>query len=265
MIPSRPLTTGAAGPGDVSGTHLRRAAPAPLRLGCMNLRRAGAVAALLGLAAATGCGIGRAEHGDTVSYDVGDPVTALEVGTDAGSIRIVGSDRQGVHVTENLSWGGDRRPETRHAVRDGALVLDHTCPGGWGGLLHCDVSYTIEIPRGLRVRAGTDSGQLTLRGLAGAVDASSDSGRIEATELTGKNVLAGTDSGAVTVSFTAPPDKVEVRSDSGTATVRVPDGPYAVSVTTDSGSKRVGVPHQAGAPRTITVTTDSGAAEVLPS
>ncbi|MFG1948416.1 DUF4097 family beta strand repeat-containing protein [Nonomuraea sp. NPDC048826] len=231
----------------------------------MNLRRAGVIAGLLGLAAmTTACGIGGPRNADTASYEVTDTVNALQVEADSGAIEVIESDREGVHVTEALTWSSDRQPETSHEVKDGTLVLAFACPTGLGAF-HCEVGYKVEVPRGVRVKAGTDSGAVTLRGLSGEVDATSDSGRIEATELTGKKVVAQTDSGGITLSFKAPPDTVETQSDSGSSVVRVPGGPYAITATTDSGGKRIDAAHDAGAPRTISVRSDSGALEVLPA
>ncbi|MDA0646658.1 MULTISPECIES: DUF4097 family beta strand repeat-containing protein [Nonomuraea] len=232
----------------------------------MDVRRTAMIAGLLGLAAVTaGCGIGGPENTETASYDVTGTVTALDVGADGGAIEVIESDRQGVHVTETLTWTGDRPPQPTHEVKGGTLVLAYTCPTGWGGMLHCDVGYKVEIPRGLRVKAGTDSGAVTLRGLSGEVETNSDSGRIEATDLTGKQVVAGTDSGGISLSFAAAPDKVETNSDSGSSVVRVPEGPYDITATTDSGRRRVDAAHDGAAPRKITLRSDSGALEVLPA
>ncbi|WP_219508183.1 DUF4097 family beta strand repeat-containing protein [Nonomuraea ceibae] len=229
----------------------------------MNLKRTGAIAALLGLAAMTvGCGVvGGPQHEDTVSYDVTGTVTALQVEADSGEIEVVESDRQGVHVTEHLTWNKSK-PTPTHGVHDGTLVLKFTCPSGWVGNLSCEVGYKVEIPRGLRVKAGSDSGEVTLRGLSGQVEVTSDSGAIEATGLTGKQVAARTDSGGIDLAFAGAPDSVETKSDSGNALIRVPDGSYNITAKSDSGNKDVGATHDPSAARTIRMVTDSGDVEV---
>ncbi|MEV4101285.1 DUF4097 family beta strand repeat-containing protein [Nonomuraea sp. NPDC049649] len=232
----------------------------------MKVRRTGLIAGLAGLLAmTTACGVGAPEHAKTDSYDVTGTVTALQVAADDGTIEVIESDRQGVRVTEKHTWSGDRPPQASHEVKGGTLVLAYTCPSGWGALVHCDVDYTVEIPRGLRVKAETDSGAVTLRDLSGEVEASSDSGRIEATGLSSGRVVAGTDSGGIALTFAAPPEKVETRSDSGSSVVRVPEGPYDITATTDSGGRRIDAAHEAGAPRTIDVRSDSGDVDVLPA
>jgi DUF4097 and DUF4098 domain-containing protein YvlB len=248
------------------------------------MRRSGVVAGSLALAALlTGCGLAGPVNSDTVSYDVADKVTALDIETDAGQIEVIESDRAGIHVTEHLTWQ-KRKPTATHETRGDTLVLTFTCSGGWMAG-NCDVGYQVQIPRGLRVKAVSDSGKVTLRNLSGDVDAASDSGAIEADGLTGKQAVAKTDSGAVTLAFTArpgkvetstdsgaitlafaaPPDRVETSTDSGETVVRVPEGPYNVVSTTDSGNERLDTVHDPSAPRSLILTSDSGDIEVLPS
>ncbi|GAA4911818.1 DUF4097 family beta strand repeat-containing protein [Nonomuraea thailandensis] len=223
------------------------------------------IAGLLGLATVlAGCGVG--EHSeDTVSYDVTDKVAALHVEADSGTVEVVESDRSGIHVSERLVWRKDNKPKATHQVRGDTLELAFTCPTTWGfGAVgvSCDVSYRIEVPKGLRVRAGTDSGDLTLKNLSGELDASSDSGAIEAGGLTGRQVVARTDSGDMTLTFTGQPDKVTTSTDSGRTEIHVPDGPYAIEARTDSGGKEITATADPSAPRSIELTSDSGDLEV---
>jgi hypothetical protein len=230
----------------------------------MNLKRTGVIAGLLGLAAVmTGCGIAGPVSEEKVSYDVSG-VTALQVEADSGTVEVIESDREGVRVTETLIWTSDK-PNATHDSQGGTLVLKFTCPGSWALNMSCDVSYRVEVPRGVRVKARTDSGEVTLQGLSGEVDASSDSGRIQATGLGGKNVIAKTDSGSIELAFTAVPDRVQASSDSGSSEVRVPQGPYNITATSDSGQKEIEAAHDPAAQRTINVTSDSGSVAVLPS
>ncbi|GAA1615004.1 hypothetical protein GCM10009733_009080 [Nonomuraea maheshkhaliensis] len=224
------------------------------------------IAGLLGVAVAlTGCGIGGPAERDTVAYDVADKVAALQVETDSGSIEVVESQRQGIHVTEVLSWRKNK-PETSHQVRGDTLALSFDCPStwGWGAAgTSCDVSYKVEVPKGLRVKVTSDSGALTLTGLSGELDARSDSGAIEAGGLSARQVAAKTDSGAVGLKFTGAPDKVTTATDSARISVHVPEGPYKVVATTDSGGKNIRASVDDSAPRLIELTSDSGDLEVV--
>ncbi|MGW0807934.1 DUF4097 family beta strand repeat-containing protein [Nonomuraea sp. NPDC002799] len=231
----------------------------------MRMKRTAVIAGLLGLAAVSaGCGIGPTQT-DTVSYDVTDEVTALRVEADSGTIEVVESDRRGVHVSERLTWSKDK-PKTRHAVQGGTLALAFECPATWGpGAIgmSCDVSYQVEVPKGLRVNVRSDSGTLTLKNLSGALDATTDSGTIEASGLTGKQVVTHTDSGDMTLTFTGQPDKVSTTTDSGSTAIHVPEGPYHVVTKTDSGGRNVKVADDPSAQRSITLSSDSGDLEVL--
>ncbi|PZG22340.1 hypothetical protein C1J01_03910 [Nonomuraea aridisoli] len=210
----------------------------------------------------SGCGLAGALEKDTVSYDVTDKVSAIRIEADAGGIEVVESDRQGVHVTERLSWRRSK-PEATHETQGDTLVLGFGCPGGgWLGGGSCDVGYEVEIPKGLRVTAVSDSGNVTLRDLSGDLDVTSDSGSIEGSGLASRQVVMESDSGAITLAFAAQPDKVETSADSGSTEVRVPGGPYNIVTTTDSGRKEIGTPHDASAPRSLTLSSDSGAIKI---
>ncbi|MEU4331640.1 DUF4097 family beta strand repeat-containing protein [Nonomuraea dietziae] len=231
----------------------------------MKTKRTIVIASLVGLGAAlTGCGGLGAKERESVSYDVTDKVAALRVEADSGTVEVVESDRKGIHVTETLVWSKNK-PTTSHVVKGDTLALSFTCPISVGINSGCDVSYLVEVPKGLLVDAETDSGRMTLTGLSGEVKAKSDSGAIEADRLTAKQVLAETDSGDTKLVFTAPPDKVETRSDSGSSEVRVPKGPYHVTAETDSGDKEIAAIHDDSAARTIEMSSDSGRLEVAAS
>ncbi|MEU6743508.1 DUF4097 family beta strand repeat-containing protein [Streptosporangium sandarakinum] len=224
----------------------------------MRMNKTVVAAGLLGLTAVlAGCGLGGPEEHDTVSYDVGGQVTALRVGTDGGAIEVVESDRKGVHVTEDLTWRRDK-PVTSHTTEGGTLTLKFSCPVHVAVGAGCDVSYRVEVPRGLPVRAESDSGRVTLKDLSGDVEARSDSGAIDATGLTGKNAVARTDSGAITFAFAGPPETVKTTTDSGRTEVRLPKGAYDIDTSTDSGRKEISAPNDPSAPRSVRLSSDSG-------
>ncbi|MEV0597277.1 DUF4097 family beta strand repeat-containing protein [Nonomuraea cavernae] len=224
------------------------------------------IAGLLGLAAVlTGCGVGGSPNQDTVSYDVTDKVAALHIEADSGSVEVVESDRQGIRVTERLSWHKNK-PETSHEVQGDTLELAFACPitWGWGAMgTSCDVSYQVEVPKELRVKVISDSGDLTLKGLSGSLEASTDSGAIKTIGLTGKQVSAKTDSGDMTLAFTGQPDTVTTSTDSGKTVIHVPRGPYKIVATTDSGNKDITAASDSSAESSLELSSDSGDMEVV--
>ncbi|MEV5555536.1 DUF4097 family beta strand repeat-containing protein [Nonomuraea wenchangensis] len=232
----------------------------------MTMKRTILIAGVLGLAAsAAGCGIAGPDSQARTSYEVPGDVTGLRVQVDSGTVELTGVDRRTVRVTERLAWR-KHKPETSHEVRGGTLNLEHECPSTFGvGAIgvECEVSYRVEVPKGVRVEVTSDSGDLTLSGLSGEVRVSSDSGTIQADGLAGGRVTARSDSGDVALAFTGQPDEVTTENDSGHTVVRVPAGPYRVVAKTDSGDKRITADNDASAPRSIKVSSDSGDLEVL--
>ncbi|GAA4221679.1 DUF4097 and DUF4098 domain-containing protein YvlB [Streptosporangium album] len=195
-----------------------------------------------------------------VSYDVSGRLTALDVRTDSGDIVVNESDRSGVRVTETIHWSGDKkdRPKTEHPVGGGTLTLSYDCSD-------CAVDYKVEIPKGLKATLNADSGDITLRGLTGEVDATADSGDIDANTLGTKRSVIGAGSGDVKVRFAAAPDHVEIETGSGNATLLLPKGGYNVTAETGSGDKNIKVTNDPASSRTVLVQAGSGDVEVLPS
>ncbi|MEV0233757.1 DUF4097 family beta strand repeat-containing protein [Nonomuraea sp. NPDC050786] len=227
----------------------------------MGMKRAGMLAGIVGLAALlTGCGLGGPLDSESASYDVTDKVAGVRVEADAGTVEVVESDRTGIRVTEQLSWR-KTKPETSHEVEGDTLALAFKCANTWGlgsAASSCEVSYKVEVPKGLRVDVRSDSGDLTLKGLSGELKARTDSGAIEADGLAARQVEAGTDSGDVDLAFGGQPDKVVTSSDSGNIAIHVPQGPYNVVAKTDSGGKRITAATDPSAARQIRLTSDSG-------
>ncbi|MGN9844324.1 DUF4097 family beta strand repeat-containing protein [Nonomuraea sp. H19] len=227
----------------------------------MKVERTAMIAGLVGLVAVlTGCGVSGPLDEDAVSYDVTDKVAALHVEADSGTVEVVESDRRGIRVTERLSWRKSK-PETSHKLQGDTLKLTFTCPAtwGWGAMgTSCDVSYQVEVPKGLRVKVGSDSGALTLKNLSGAVEATTDSGAIEGSGLTGMQVVTKTDSGDMTLAFAGQPGKVTTSTDSGDTVIHVPQGPYKIVAKTDSGNKDIKAASAPSAWRSIELSSDSG-------
>ncbi|MER5321098.1 DUF4097 family beta strand repeat-containing protein [Streptosporangium roseum] len=221
--------------------------------------------ALLGSALVlTGCRIDFGNRNqEVVSYDVADKLTLLDVRGDSGDVEVNESDRSQVRVTETLHWGGEKgnkegRPKTEHPVDGGTLTLRYACS-------NCSVDYKIEIPKGLKVTVDVDSGDITLRSLTGEVDATTDSGAIDAGALGAKRFVANSGSGDIEAKFAAVPDRVEIETGSGGATVRLPKGGYNVTAETGSGDRTVKVTHDPSSSSVISARTGSGDVNVLPS
>jgi putative adhesin len=230
----------------------------------MRLRNVIAAGAVLGAGLLlTGCGlqnIGAPTKEEAKSYDLTEKVSVLRVDSGSGDIVVTESARTGLHVTETMHWKGDK-PTTRHPVSGDTVSLSYDCSDSvdWG----CDVDYQVEVPRGMRVKVDTGSGDITLRAVSGELSAKTGSGTIDARELGGKKAVAETGSGDVELRFTGTPDDVNVGTGSGTGIVRVPDGTYNVTTQSGSGDKKIEVTSDKASPRRIVVKTGSGDAKVL--
>ncbi|MEO3872261.1 DUF4097 family beta strand repeat-containing protein [Nonomuraea sp. B12E4] len=206
----------------------------------------------------SGCGlaaVGGPSDQDTVSYEVTDKVTTLQLKNGSGNAVVTETGGSAVQVVETLRWRGDAKPETEHKVEGGRLMLTYDCPANWG---NCSVDYKIEIPKGLRVDLDAGSGDLTLRGLTGELSARLGSGDLDASGMANKKVVAETGSGDIELSYAAAPDSAELKAGSGDLTLSVPDGAYDVKSETGAGDANVSVKTDASSPHKISMSTGSG-------
>ncbi|NRQ34252.1 DUF4097 family beta strand repeat protein [Nonomuraea sp. NN258] len=210
----------------------------------------------------TGCGIsaiGGPTNHDNVSYAVKEKVATLRVETGAGDVEITETGTTEIKVTENLYWNDDK-PEAEHRVEGDTLVVSYKCPSSWG---NCGVNYVIEVPKGLRVKLDSGSGDLTLRSLSGDLEVNVGSGEIDGNGLAGKKFLAESGSGNLELKYASAPESVEVETGSGDITLRVPNEGYNVRTDLGSGDTKVDVKNDPGAPRAMTLRSGSGDVSVL--
>jgi hypothetical protein len=201
---------------------------------------------------------------------------ALDVQVDSGSITVVGTASDTVTVTAHVS-DGLRATSERQTVDGDRLVLRGDCPVFVSNF--CDVSYTIEVPAGLAVRARSDDDDIRLNGVEGDVDArtgngsvtvrgsgagrlvlGSDNGGVTAVDVRAAQLDAHSDNGDVVVSFRRPPSTVVATSDNGDVQVELPDDAtgYAVEVHSDNGSTATSIRTDPSADRTVTARSDNG-------
>ncbi len=130
----------------------------------------------------------------------------LRVVNVSGSINVIAWDRQSVDVSA-LVYGADQGAVDRtHVITQGGshmtVKTEYESGGMFGNHNGAEVDYTIRVPKTLPVSVTNISGPTTLTGLAGDVDASEISGRLDATlgRLTGtRSVHMNAISGHITV------------------------------------------------------------------
>jgi hypothetical protein len=217
------------------------------------------------------------EHTETETF-AADGIALLDVENDGGSVEVSGGDVDEITVVSEVSDGlfaTSRRVE----VAGSTLVVRADCPqlSTW-----CSVDHRIVVPRDLDVLVHVDNGRLTVRDLAGDLEADGDNGRIElirlsgdvvastdngrltATGMRGENVRVDSDNGRVSVTFAEPPVDVRATSNNGSVEVIVPDteAAYRVEVDTSHGSRDVGIRTDPASDRSIVAETDNGSVAV---
>jgi hypothetical protein len=205
----------------------------------------------------------------------GSSVRSVSIRNGAGSIHLVGTDSDTVTVRAEVSHGLRSTGHTERIEGD-QLVLRASCPVF--GSDFCEVVYRVEVPRDVAVELRSDS-RITVRDIAGSVDASSDNGRVQATRIDG-NVrlesdngrvvgrslaspvaIVDSDNGRVELSFAEPPGSVSATSDNGSVEVVVPDtrDTYVISVSSDNGTASgTDVRTDPDSTQTITADSDNG-------
>lgn len=196
-------------------------------------------------------------------YEIAPPIGTLAVEARAAKVNLSTGDGP-VAVKEILRYSRGK-PATDHVVDEGTLRLTETGCGG-GGNLRCEVEYQIRVPAQTATRIITHAGDVSVRGVGGAVVITTDAGRVHGDALTSDDVNVATRAGQVRLGFTEAPALVQTQTDIGAIDVRVPGGqPYAVDVSADAGTSAVSVDREAGAAHRITARTRAGAVTIAKS
>ncbi len=264
----------------------------------MNSRRPVIVAvAALAALAVSGCGVN--VHFADYRHSVTPPdarvegtINVVEVSANNGHVNITTGSGNGVTIHRVVRYQDDK-PHPGQQLSGGTLTFTKGCS-------RCDVEYDLTVPATVRVTAHSDSGRVTVAGVASAsansdsgavtvrhvkgdvsarsdsgsitvediggnLTSATDSGAIHGTALRSANVQSSSDSGSLHLDFTSAPTNVRASSDSGSLTLTVPNGPYAIDANTDSGGKDLaGVQTSPSAPRKLSLHTDSGHIKVTP-
>jgi hypothetical protein len=171
-------------------------------------------------------------------------------------------------------------PTITHRLAAGILSLDSHCAADE----FCSVSYDITVPKAIAVRVADDVGTVVLSALGGQVTAAVNAGKIDLSSLSGPvqattqagsiigvrissaRVSLRVSTGAIDVSFSAPPTAISAITDVAAVLVRVPNNvSYDVTTSAAVGHINVTVTQNTAAPRTITTRTNVGSITIEPS
>ncbi len=232
-------------------------------------RSRAATVALVPLAAVAllaGCGglpkLGAGTHNPPATrYTVAGPVTSVVINGGSGSVNVTGSSRSTVAVSEQASYSG-KAPSATHVLRGTTLTLSYTCPRE----LVCDVSYTVQVPAGVTLSAGTGAGAITLTSLAGTVTAHAGAGLITAVSMRSAVASLKSVAGGVVATFSAVPRSLTATTHVGPVTLTVPGTvAYRLSTHTLVGTTTITVRRDSGSAYAITASSDLGSISVNPS
>jgi hypothetical protein len=223
-------------------------------------------------------GLQRAEER---TFTFSEPVRRVEVDLRAGSVSFTAADGP-VTVHRRIRWALSR-PTTSERVEEGVLRVEEgvlRVEADWDGLRlpGGDVSYRVDVPAGVDVRAWTgaggaeglrgdvdirtQAGQIDLVNLGGHVRATTQAGQVRGTGLAARQVEVQSSAGAVDLAFETPPDRVEARTNAGSVDLVVPDQRYAVEADSSAGRTIVELVGDPTAPRRLVAHSNAGQVRV---
>lgn len=164
-------------------------------------------------------------------------ITEVRIDVTQGAVTLRGADTESV-TGERVVTSGIQTPDIVERVDGTTLVIEAGCnPIGntW-----CNVSYVLEVPRAVTVRAQTGLGGIRANGVTGPADLQSGTGAvsvddmagtlrlesgagsIEATGLSSATVRAFSGAGSVDLDFVSPPTFVDAGAGAGSVEIVVP-------------------------------------------
>jgi hypothetical protein len=242
----------------------------------------GSLAAVVGLLYSTFQVVSLIAHEeyDTTARIADPAVAVLDVSSQGGSVEVVGADVDDVRIEAHVSDGMVATQFTHDVVGD-RLQVRVRCrmlvENQW-----CSADLRIVIPRDLEVKVRSADDSVTVRGLAGRVDAESGNGTVEGEALSGatrlhsdngsvrasrlrtESIQADSSNGSVRLEFGTAPLSAIARSDNGSVEVAVPRGDegYAVDIHSGNGSTDNLVRSDPESERRIVATSSNGSVTV---
>lgn len=228
-------------------------------LGRTNPRQVAALAlastAALATVGLSGCSYLNDHHVEN-DATITQQVQALHIDNPAGQVAIHAGDTGGsVVVHRDIDYHSDQPPTPGQSVTAGVLNLTANCGD-------CGIAYDVTVPAALAVTVIDDGGEVTVSGIAGAIDVTDSAGHVEGRALRAPTVHVQASAGAVNLTFATPPDDVTAHSNAGEVTVAVPDGTYSVDASTKAGARTVNITNDPAATRHLKVSSNAGAVSV---
>jgi hypothetical protein len=218
----------------------------------------------LAVLAVAGCDTSAFEEAeDLTTYDVPGAVTKVELTGGSGSVEVVAVD--GPPRVQERRVYADIPPLTSHRVEGGTLyLLDRGCGKAADAEGRCATHYRVELPRTVAVTVKVRTAPVTVTGVAGTLDVTTDVGAIKGSGLAGPT-KATTSVGDVELRYAAVPPAVAVTNDVGATRVFLPrQGTYRIDAKTAAGAV-VNLPSSPDAKNAVTLRSNTGEVTVDPA
>jgi Toastrack DUF4097 len=213
-------------------------------------------------------------------HEFTEPIRTLDIDTEKGEVRIVGTDASTVTVDATVSEGLRAGSHSEHVDGD-RLVIRASCPimfATW-----CGVDYTIRVPSTTTVVAQSSGGGVDVSGVTGDITVSSSGGGVHVTGggghtlildssgggvsgegLTADTVTASSSGGGIHLHFAEPPQMAKATSSGGGVTIEVPETPgaYQVHATSSGGGVHTDVRTDPSSPNVIDADSSGGGVTV---
>lgn len=214
---------------------------------------AGATAAIALAAAACGTTTAPGTSEQTVNSTVTQPVTAINLTNDAGSVT-VHTGGSTVVINRRVTYVSGGKPSPGQQLQGGTLTLT--------GCSTCGIAYDLTVPVSITLTIVNRAGAVLVDGAAGDLDLTTDAGALTGTGLSSATVTARSSAGAITLGFTKQPKNVTAKAQAGSVTLTVPGGPYKVDASSTAGQQAVSVPTSPSAKSKLTVSSQTGSVTV---
>jgi hypothetical protein len=168
------------------------------------------------------------------------PITELDVQTDAGGSIMIKAGRAGqVSVDTTLSWLV-RRPDVSRTWRRGVLDVAATCPK-FNPFEDCGANITIGVPPGTAVRAAAGAGSVVVKGLTGPLHLSATAGQVLARQVSGP-LWATATSGSVVAGQDVTSSRVYATVTTGQIALHLRNRPQELALAVGAGSASIALP-----------------------
>ncbi|MFZ6185268.1 hypothetical protein [Nannocystis pusilla] len=179
-----------------------------------------------------------------------EPVEALRVTNERGTVKTITFARNGVRIWEHVFGFQVSLGRQEHWVEDDVLFAHFDCVGE----TECLDDMNFELPLGTAIELDVGEVDVDLGAPDADVDVTVELGEVSIHEISGPHTTVEVGEGGVTLAFAAAPTSVVVTVDDGPVDLDLPAGAYRCDFTVEDGEQTLdGLTCDDGAEATLTV------------